>query len=125
MRALFLIMISLAFIQCKKQVPPFGVEYVSVEKASELIEQNKKMKVIDVRTEEEATEGKLEGAIVIDVRKDDFQDQIDKLKKDDVYLVYCRSGSRSATAVEIMAEKGFDRLYMMEGGYLEWADKMK
>ena len=122
MKYFFLSVILIAFIQCKQQAPPFGVEFVSVDQAREIIHNQKDLKILDVRTEEEAAEGMLDDAVVIDIRKDDFEQQLLNLNKSDTYLVYCRSGRRSTTAVEKMAELGFDRVYMMEGGYLDWVD---
>ncbi len=74
--------------------------------------------VLDVRTPAETTEGLLPGAIEIDYKAPDFAERIAKLPKDKTYLVYCRSGRRSARACELMAEEGFENLYNLEGGYL-------
>ena len=122
MKYFFLSVILIAFVQCKQKPPPFGVEFVSVDQAREIIHNQKDLKILDVRTEEEAAEGMLDDAVVIDIRKDDFEQQLLNLNKSDTYLVYCRSGRRSTAAVEKMAELGFDRVYMMEGGYLDWVD---
>ena len=78
--------------------------------------------IVDVRTEEETNEGTLEGAIVIDVKKDNFAEEIEKLDKESTYLVYCRSGQRSTRATDKMVAAGFKNLYEMKGGYLDWLD---
>lgn len=64
-------------------------------------------KVIDVRTPEEFSEGYVKGAVNIDVSNPNFESQIAALDKDAAYSVYCRSGNRSAVAVEIMRNAGF------------------
>jgi rhodanese-related sulfurtransferase len=64
-------------------------------------------KVIDVRTPEEFSEGYVKGAVNIDVSDPDFESQIASLDKDVAYSVYCRSGNRSAVAVDIMRNAGF------------------
>lgn len=64
-------------------------------------------KVIDVRTPEEFSEGYVQGAVNIDVENPDFESQIASLDKDAAYSVYCRSGNRSAVAVDIMRNAGF------------------
>lgn len=66
--------------------------------------------IIDVRTPAEYGEGHLEGAVNIDVSAPDFADRIADLPADGEYLVYCRSGNRSAAAAGIMAEQGFDEV---------------
>ena len=40
----------------------------------------------------------------------------------DTYLVYCRSGNRSRTALWIMEELGFTRIYHLANGITEWVD---
>jgi rhodanese-related sulfurtransferase len=64
-------------------------------------------KVIDVRTPEEFAEGYVKGAVNIDVSNPNFESQIADLDKDAAYSIYCRSGNRSAAAVEIMRNAGF------------------
>jgi phage shock protein E len=58
--------------------------------------------LIDVRTPAEFAEGHLEGAINIPVELPTFAAQVAELDPDLEYLVYCRSGRRSAVAIEIM-----------------------
>jgi rhodanese-related sulfurtransferase len=75
---------------------------------------------IDVRTPEEYSDGHIDNAINIDFNSADFKETINKLDKNAAYLVYCRSGVRSAAASAIMAELGFTDLYNMTGGFLAW-----
>ena len=63
--------------------------------------------VIDVRTPAEYSEGHLEGAVNIDVQDANFGTILSQLPTDGEYVVYCRSGNRSAQAVEIMKASGF------------------
>ena len=63
--------------------------------------------VIDVRTPAEYSEGHLEGAVNIDVQDANFGTILSQLPTDGDYVVYCRSGNRSAQAVEIMKASGF------------------
>jgi rhodanese-related sulfurtransferase len=63
--------------------------------------------LIDVRTPEEFSEGYVKGAVNIDVSNPDFEYQIASLDKQAAYSVYCRSGNRSAVAVDIMRNAGF------------------
>lgn len=63
--------------------------------------------VIDVRTADEYASGHLEGAVNIDVQSGDFDKEASALPTDGAYIVYCRSGSRSAAASARMAELGF------------------
>lgn len=63
--------------------------------------------IIDVRTPEEFAAGHVDGAVNIDVQGPSFDEQVAELPADGSYLVYCRSGSRSAVAAARMAELGF------------------
>ena len=92
------------------------VHNVSPEKFKELMKQPNTT-VIDVRTFQETSKGKIEGAMDIDIRQEGFEDKIKLLPKDRTYLVYCRSGRRSTAACEIMLKNGFTKLYNMEGGW--------
>lgn len=78
--------------------------------------------VVDVRTPTEFAQGHLEGAINIDVQSAEFDQRIAELDPDDDYLVYCRSGSRSAAAIDRMEDAGFEDLH--DGGSLETARDM-
>jgi rhodanese-related sulfurtransferase len=77
--------------------------------------------VLDVRTEEEFESGYIPNAINIDIRLGaGFIDELNKLDKTAPYYVYCRSGARSAQAVQIMQDMGFVFSYNLLGGILAW-----
>lgn len=63
--------------------------------------------VMDVRTPEEFAAGHLEGAQNLDISSPQFAAALATLPKDGRYVVYCRSGNRSADAVEEMTAAGF------------------
>lgn len=81
---------------------------------------NPSVVILDVRTEQEYKDGHLDGALLMDVQKDDFIQQLAKLDKNKTYLVYCKSGRRSAKALEVLGAQGFPRGYHLEGGFLNW-----
>lgn len=81
--------------------------------------------VLDVRTAEEFAQGHLPKAInynVLDTVA--FQQQINQLKKDKHYVVYCRSGKRSKTAAAKMQAAGFTRITEIEGGIQAYKGKI-
>ena len=65
--------------------------------------------VIDVRTPEEYDAGHIEGAQLLDIQSADFADGMAELDADQTYVVYCRSGNRSAAATGADAGRGSDR----------------
>ena len=66
--------------------------------------------VIDVRTPGEFASGHLEGALNFDIQGMNFMEEIATLDPDATYLVYCRSGSRAAAAVDTMKSIGIDNV---------------
>jgi rhodanese-related sulfurtransferase len=76
--------------------------------------------VIDVRTPAELLDGMVLGAVNIDLQAPDFRARIAQLDRDAKYLVYCRTGNRSAQAVTIMADLGFTDV-VDGGGFPELA----
>lgn len=75
--------------------------------------------MVDVRTPAEFAAGHLEGATNIDIEANDFAMKIAKLDKNASYLVYCRSGNRSAQAKSKMSATGFT--HVTDGGAMEAA----
>jgi rhodanese-related sulfurtransferase len=77
---------------------------------------------LDVRTPGEFNEGHIEGAQLIDFQSGNFENEIAALDKSKTYAVYCRSGNRSGQAVKVMREAGFNNLYNLNGGVIDWAN---
>ncbi len=88
--------------------------------AEDLIESVEDLVVLDVRTPEEFTAGALPDAILIDINQPSFTAEVEQLDSTLPYLVYCRSGNRSARAVEIMENLGFDEIYELDDGIGAW-----
>ena len=96
---------------------------ITVQKAFDLIQENTDNPdfiIIDVRTPGEYANGHIEYALNIDINSGDFVSQLEELDKDKTYLVYCRSGVRSANARDTMAQLGFKNIYNMTSGISEW-----
>ena len=75
--------------------------------------------ILDVRTPDEFSAGHLDGAVNIDVQSAEFDALVSQLDPEGSYLVYCRSGNRSAQAIDRMAALGFTDL--TNGGSVESA----
>jgi len=78
--------------------------------------------ILDIRTPDEFNAGHLAGANNLDFYEPDFAASLDELDKDLPYFVYCRSGNRSATAIETMKDLGFTEVYELDGGIVSWAE---
>jgi thioredoxin len=86
----------------------------------QLLTETKNNQIIDVRTEIEYMEEHLHNAININFNGNDFEANIKKLDKTKPTFIYCLSGGRSGSAMEIFAKNGFKQVYNMQGGILQW-----
>jgi phage shock protein E len=75
---------------------------------------------LDVRTAGEYASGHLENAINLDVESPTFSQGLSKLDPGATYAVYCRSGNRSKTALDLMEQAGFTDAQDLDGGIVAW-----
>ena len=85
----------------------------------------KKNILLDVRTPEEMTEGHIENAANLDFLDESFPEKIETLNKNKTYLLYCRSGKRTAKAGAMMKAAGFKNIFMLDGGITSWIEEGK
>ncbi len=97
-----------------------GVRVDDAEAVAALLETEPDRVVIDVRTPEEFAAGHLEGAVLVDFNAPDFAARIAEFDPEGDYVIYCRSGNRSAGARDVMTEQGFTDVVDVEGGILAW-----
>lgn len=97
-----------------------GVRVADAQDVAELIEDEPERIVIDVRTPAEYAEGHLEGAVLVDYNAPDFADRIAEFDPEAEYVIYCRSGNRSAGARDVMTDLGFADVVDVEGGIIAW-----
>lgn len=99
-------------------VPASGDELTASEFAAAL--KLPKTTVLDVRTPAEFATGHLPGAVNLDVGSPSFTTEVGKLVRGTHYAVYCRSGNRSAQALQIMQDAGITSTYHLGGGITAW-----
>lgn len=82
---------------------------------------SEQIQLLDVRTGMEYSSGHIEGAVLANVmNKSRFLETIKTLDKNKPVYIYCRSGSRSKTAAQLLCESGFEKVYDLKGGFLTW-----
>jgi rhodanese-related sulfurtransferase len=120
MKYKLLVLISLIVFStsCQNTKQNSNVKLIDSEELKTIL-QNNDVQFVDVRTQAEFGENYIKGAenIVFD---NNFQNKIDQLDKDKPVVVYCRSGRRSAASAKILEENGFNEVYDLNGGILQW-----
>ena len=95
------------------------IRYVSMDKIKEIMDENDNYIILDARTIEEYNEGHIPNAICIPNETID-ESVITKLqRKDQLILIYCRSGNRSKQAATRLANLGYTNLVEF-GGIMDW-----
>ncbi len=105
------------------ETPSQIIKDITPQEAVSLIQNNQNNPdfiILDVRTPEEVTGGYIKDATNIDYYPKSFRDELDRLDKNQTYLIYCRSGARSSNAQDIMAELNFREVYNILGGFIRW-----
>ena len=92
---------------------------ITASEAKEIIKQKSPdgdFCILDVRTRKEFLSGAIPNAISLDFYASDFSQKLDALDKNKIYLIYCRSGNRSKSALAMMKQLGFGYVYELDGG---------
>ncbi len=105
---------------CANNVVDSYYKEVTSEEAKSLIDENDDLIIIDVRSEEEYTLGRLKDAISIPY--DMLINQLDKINnfKKKKVLIYCNSGNRSDNVIPVLIREGFTKIYNMVDGISNW-----
>ena len=98
-----------------------GAVYVNItaEEAKRIMDNEEGYIILDVRTQEEYNEGHIPGATQIS--HEEIAEKAEKVltDKDQLILVYCRSGRRSKLAAEALVELGYTNIKEF-GGIIDW-----
>ncbi len=78
--------------------------------------------LIDVREPHEFQICRLPGSKLIPLGQ--VAKRTNELNSADEIVVYCRSGQRSAKAVELLTKVGFSKVHNLKGGILAWSDQV-
>ena len=98
-----------------------GAVYVNItaEEAKQIMDSEEGYIILDVRAQEEYDEGHVPGAIVISHVEIAEKAEEVLTDKDQLILVYCRSGRRSKIAAEALVELGYTNIKEF-GGIIDW-----
>lgn len=95
---------------------------ITVQKLKEMKEQHEDFQLIDVREEYEYDISNLGGELI---PLGNIVQNVEKIAKDKPVIIYCRSGARSAAAVNQLEKKfGLTNLCNLKGGILAYSDEI-
>ena len=119
---LILLLFAFILLSCGAQQSE-NIKALAPNEASALIEKNKgnsDFVILDIRTPGEYQSGHIKNAIMIDFYSKSFADEISRLDKGKSYLVYCRSGNRSAHSMKLFNKLQFQKIYHLSSGIKSW-----
>ena len=122
-RIFVLLLLAVIFLTaCGKDIENNqGAVYVNItaEEAKAIMDSEEGYIILDVRTQEEYDQGHIPGAIVISHEEIGEKAEAVLTDKDQLILVYCRSGRRSKLAAEVLLELGYTNIKEF-CGILDW-----
>ncbi len=87
-------------------------------KTKMLVERQNAVQIVDVRHPHEWQAGRIPGAAHIPL--DELENRVDEIDRSRPVVMVCRTGNRSAQAMELLRDKGFEA-DSLDGGLTEWA----
>lgn len=123
MKKLILILLAVLCLtgcgQAKENDREAAYMNITAEEAKEIMDTQEGYIILDVRTQEEYDESHIPGAILIPDYE--IKDRAEELlpDKDQLILVYCRSGRRSKLAAQALVELGYTNIREF-GGIIDW-----
>lgn len=93
---------------------------ITVEELKSARDRGDALVLVDVREPHETAISDLPGSVKIPLGT--LPQSLDKLRKGDALIVYCRTGGRSGKAVEFLLANGYDKARNLTGGINRWAE---
>ena len=109
-------MLSLLLSSCSN-TPSY--QHVSISEAIDLMNRESSYVILDVRTYDEYQQGHIPGAIVVPNETIGTSEIPELPDKQQMILVYCRSGNRSRQAAAKLAKLGYSNVIEF-GGIIDW-----
>lgn len=94
---------------------------VTVQELKSMMDRNEQFQLIDVRESFEYEVSNLNG---LNIPLAGILIESEKVSKDIPVIIQCRSGKRSAQAVMLLEQQGFENLSNLKGGILAWKEEI-
>jgi rhodanese-related sulfurtransferase len=98
--------------------PAAGVRDISSTEAKQLMDRNRNVFLLDVRTPEERRQGYIADSVLIPI--DMVERRLGEIPRNRPVVVYCAVGSRSRFAAQLLASRGDREVYNMRDGIVGW-----
>lgn len=94
----------------------------TVVELKKMIDSQEDFQLIDVREENEFDICNINGQLI---PMAEIPDNLDKISKEKLVVIHCRSGKRSANVIDYLESNfNYTNLYNLTGGILAWADEI-
>ena len=114
------LLLALTLTACGSGGEPAAYTSIDAESARAMMDENPAAVVLDVREQDEYDSGHIPGAVLLPVGTIDEETAAAVIPgTDSAVLVYCRSGNRSKTASQALADLGYTAVYEF-GGIRDW-----
>lgn len=117
------LLLAVALAGCasrEEEAETTSYQQITAEEAKSMMEEQPDAVVLDVREQDEYDAGHIPGAVLLPVGTINEETAASAIpEKDTVVLVYCRSGNRSKTASQALADLGYTQIYEF-GGIKDW-----
>jgi rhodanese-related sulfurtransferase len=110
--AVFLVMIAYTFVLAA------GAREITSVDAKALLEKNKNVFLLDVRTPQEFQQASLKGAVLIPINE--LERRIKEIPRNRPILIYCAVGARSRPVADFLVQQGYKEIYHMADGIVGW-----
>ena len=94
---------------------------ISVEELQELREQKKEFVLLDVREPDEYAAYNLGGQLI---PLGSLPNRLGEIEKNKPIVVHCKSGGRSARAMQFLTQSGFADVSNLVGGVTAWIERI-
>ncbi|NOX61934.1 MAG: rhodanese-like domain-containing protein [Chloroflexi bacterium] len=74
--------------------------------------------LIDVREPDEYAQVRIPGSRLIPMSE--LQQRLNEIPRDREVILYCRSGNRSGQVLRFLARQGYDQVFNLNGGIIDW-----
>jgi len=109
-------------IRGEEHVPPTTVPEISPQDLKKMMDEKKPFVLIDVREPHEFQICCIPDSQLIPLGQ--VPQRMNELNSADEIVVHCRSGIRSAQAVQLLMKAGFRKIHNLRGGILAWSDQV-